>query len=72
MDLRDIVRAAEDQGFRVERTKRGHIVIYPPDKRFQPVNFSGTPGDQRSIRNGLAKLRQVGFVWPWAGRERKQ
>src|SRR5207248_9319224 len=34
-----------------ERTKRGHVVIYPPDKRFPPVVFSGTPGDQRSIKN---------------------
>jgi hypothetical protein len=72
MDLRDITRAAEDQGFRVERIKRGHVVIYPPDKRFPPVVFSGTPGDQRSIRNGLARLRQAGFIWPWAGRREKK
>jgi len=72
MDLRDIVKAAEDQGFRIERTKRGHLSIYPPDKRFPPVIFSGTPGDQRSIKNGLAKLRQAGFIWPWAGRREKK
>lgn len=64
MDQRGIEKAAREQGFRVERTKKGHPVFYPPDPRKGPVYGSGTPGDQRSIRNLLAKLRQAGLIYP--------
>lgn len=64
MDLRDIEEAAREQGFRVGRTKRGHSVFYPPDPQSGPVFGSGTPGDQRSLRNLLAQLRRAGFDWP--------
>jgi hypothetical protein len=56
MDLRDIVEAAEGQGFRVELSKKGHIIFYPPDKSKSPVVASGTTSDVRSIRNLLARL----------------
>jgi hypothetical protein len=68
MDLRDVVRAAQEQGFRVGRTEKGHWVFYSPDTTFSPVYFSGTPSDQRAIKNLIGKLRQAGLVWPWAGR----
>ncbi len=64
MDLRDIEKAAREQGFRVERTKKGHPVFYPPDPKKNPVYGSGTPSDHRSIRNLLAELRRAGLVWP--------
>lgn len=71
MDIRDIVTAAEEQGFRVERTSKGHWAFWPPDKAQGPVYFSGTPSDQRAIRNLIGKLRRAGFIWPWAGRIKK-
>jgi hypothetical protein len=64
MDLQEIEDAARAQGFIIDRTARGHIRFTPPDKGKEQVVFSGTPGDQRAIRNGLARLRRQGFVWP--------
>jgi hypothetical protein len=64
MDLRDIEKAAKEQGFKVGRTKKGHPVFTPPDPTKGVIYGSGTPSDVRSIRNLLAKLRQAGLVWP--------
>jgi hypothetical protein len=64
MDLRDIVEAAEDQGFRVELSKKGHVIFYSPDKSVSPVVAAGTTSDVRSIRNLLARLRGAGLVYP--------
>ena len=71
MDLGDVVQAARDQAFRVGRTEKGHWLFYSPDRGYSPVYFSGTPSDQRSIKNLISKLRQSGLVWPWAGRIKK-
>jgi hypothetical protein len=72
MNIRDVVSAAEDQGFRVSKTQRGHWQFLPPDRSIAPIFFSGTPSDQRAILNLLGKLRRAGFIWPWAGRIKKQ
>jgi hypothetical protein len=64
MNLRDIEDAARAQGFIVSRTKQGHPKFIPPDPSKEIVVFSGTPSDRRSIKNGLARLRRQGFVWP--------
>lgn len=71
MDLRDIEQAAIEQGWRVERTKRGHPVFYPPDPDKGPIYGSGTPSDRRSIRNLLAKLKSAGLIWPWTATQRR-
>ncbi|HXF73985.1 MAG TPA: hypothetical protein VNO79_15420 [Actinomycetota bacterium] len=68
-DIRDIVKAAEEQGFRVERTRKGHWVFYSPDTTKNPVYHSGTPGDRRAIDNLIADLRWAGLVWPPRGRK---
>jgi predicted RNA binding protein YcfA (HicA-like mRNA interferase family) len=49
-DIKDIVKAAKDQGFRVERTKKGHWVFYSPDTSKKPVYHAGTPSDPASDR----------------------
>ena len=72
MDLRDIVKAAEEQGWNVAVSKKGHPLFVPPDKRFAQIPFSGTPGDVRAIRNLISRMRQAGFIWPWAGRIKKK
>ncbi len=61
MDIKDIIRQAQDQGFRVERTGKGHWMFFPPDKTKGPVIFSGTPSDWRSWRNSLQRLIRAGF-----------
>jgi hypothetical protein len=64
MDLPKTARAAAAQGWRVERTARGHWQFWPPDKTEGPCVGSGTPGDVRAIRNLLACLKRKGFHWP--------
>ena len=65
MDLRKIVKAAKEQGWEVGKTKKGHWEFVPPDATKQIVIGSGTPGDQRAIKNLLAELKRQGFIWPW-------
>ncbi len=72
MDIRKIEKAAREQGWRVERTKKGHWRFIPPDPNKKIVLGSGTPGDQRAIRNLLANLKREGFIWPWPPRKGKE
>ncbi|GAB3174297.1 hypothetical protein GCM10027059_46330 [Myceligenerans halotolerans] len=61
-DLRKIVKALEAQGFEVDVTARGHIVVSRNGQLI--ATFSGTASDWRSIRNSLAPLKRAGFRWP--------
>ena len=55
---RKLRRALEDQGWRVERTKRGHWRCYAPDGEHL-VHLADTPSDRRSINNALSKASGV-------------
>lgn len=68
MDLKRIIGAAKDQGWREERTTKGHLRLVPPDRTKPACVFSGTPGDVRAIRNFLAACRRSGLVWPPPGK----
>jgi hypothetical protein len=72
MNLRDIEKAAREQGWRVEQTSKGHPVFYPPDPSRPAIIASGTPGDQRSLNNLLSRLKGAGLRWPWTARERRE
>ena len=61
-EMKEIVKALEEQGFEVRTTKRGHVAVYR-DGRFV-VMFAGTPSDWRGMRNGIVKARRHGFRWP--------
>jgi len=62
-DLRKILKALEEQGFTVERTKGGHWLVRNPEGR-AVATIAGTTSDHRSMRNVLTYLRRAGFVWP--------
>jgi hypothetical protein len=64
MDLRDLVKAAKRQRWRIDTTTSGHVRFTPPDPTKKACVFPGTPSDQRAIRNFLSQLRRQGFVWP--------
>lgn len=66
MDFDAIRRAAEAQGWQVERTKGRHWRFTPPDKTKRLVVTGGTPSDLRAIRNFLADLRRQGFQYATA------
>jgi predicted RNA binding protein YcfA (HicA-like mRNA interferase family) len=72
MDLRDIERAAQEQGWEVGRTGKGHPRFVPPDKTKRIVVGSGTPSDWRALRNLLADLKREGFIWPWPPKRKKE
>ena len=61
-DLKKIVKALKAQGFDVEQTKRGHVIV-SRDGRFVCA-FAGTPSDWRGIKNSIAAARRAGFRWP--------
>lgn len=61
-DLKKIVEALRKQGFTVEVTSKGHVMVFRDGALV--VTFSGTASDWRSLKNGLAKARRAGFEWP--------
>ena len=63
-DTKRILEALEEQGWRVEETKKRHYMAYPPDKAQGPVSLGSTPSDWRSLRNALSLLKRRGFRWP--------
>lgn len=58
--LRELERVAERAGWRVDRTRSGHVMFRAPDGHGQ-VLVSGTPEDPRAMRNALADLRRAGL-----------
>lgn len=61
-DMKKLMAALEAQGFTVERTSRGHLMVYRGETLV--VTFSGTASDWRAMKNGIAKARRFGFRWP--------
>ena len=61
-DLKKILQAAEKQGWKVERTKKGHWQLFAPDG-VNIVTVSGTPGGAKAIQYIVSDLRRFGFVW---------
>jgi hypothetical protein len=72
VDLRDLEKAARQQGWRVDRTTKGHPRFWPPDRSKPAIVFSGTPSDWRAIRNFISRLRSNGFIWPPEGKGKKR
>jgi hypothetical protein len=59
-DLKEIARAAENQGWRIVRRRGGHLAFYAPDGK-HIVHSSATPSDYRATANLVAELRKHGF-----------
>ncbi len=62
-DIRDIIRGAVDQGWRVEEITDGWA-FYPADRTQRPIIWHRTPSDQRAYRNFKSLMRRAGFRWP--------
>lgn len=60
-DMKRVRRAAEQQGWRVEDTRGGHVKFLSPDRTKSPVIGPGTPSDHRAWLNFLAELRRAGL-----------
>jgi len=61
-ELKEVIKAAQSQGWRVEETKKGHQMFYAPDG-VHTVLAAGTSGGGKGMHNLIAKLRSYGFVW---------
>lgn len=61
-DLKKIVKALREQGFDVEVTRKGHLMVYRDGRLV--TTFSGTASDWRGMKNALAYARRAGFRWP--------
>jgi hypothetical protein len=57
-----IEQIALSQGWRVERTEKGHWRFIPPDKSKRIVVLPGTSVSRSGVRNALADLRRSGLV----------
>lgn len=55
-----IARAAEQQGYRTKRTRKGWVV-YGKDGKSSVV-FHATPSDCRAAKNLRADLKRIGVV----------
>jgi hypothetical protein len=61
-DFSALVKEAEGQGWRVQRTKKGHWRLLAPDG-VGIVIAAGTPSDRRGFDNTVASMRRYGFIW---------
>jgi hypothetical protein len=61
-EVKEIIRAARRQEWRVKTTKRGHVQFFAPDGE-SIVTSSGTPSDPRALANLIAQLRKYEFDW---------
>lgn len=57
-DLQQLFKEAESQGWEIRRAKR-HIKLVAPDGGF--VFTSGTPTDNRAVKNIRSTMRKKGF-----------
>jgi hypothetical protein len=58
---KELFRAAKKQGWTIERTRKGHVKLCPPEIKYPCVVTSGTTSDVRSVRNLMSNLRQSGL-----------
>jgi predicted RNA binding protein YcfA (HicA-like mRNA interferase family) len=61
-DLKKLLSAAQEQGWRIELGKGGHFKLYAPDGVGR-VTMSSTPSDRRALNNAIAQMRRFGFEW---------
>lgn len=55
-DLKNLLTAAQKQGFEIAETKNGHVRVLWQKQCI--TIFAGTPSDVRSFKNSLAPLRR--------------
>lgn len=58
--LKELVRKASEQGWRVEKGHRNHLKWFSPDGQHLIVCGS-TESDHRALHNTVSRLRRAGF-----------
>lgn len=60
-EVKEIVKAAEKQGWRVAEKKKGYALYDPSGEHMEMLHK--TPSDHRGLRNSVARMRKHGFEW---------
>ena len=60
-EIKVLIKALEDQGWRVEQTRGGHYKAWPPEKSRKMVTMPATPSDHRSMKNTIRDLKHSGY-----------
>jgi hypothetical protein len=61
-EIKELLAAAQKQGWRVEIGRGGHYKLFSPDGKCL-VTMSSTPSDRHAIDNTVARMRRCGFKW---------
>jgi hypothetical protein len=61
-ELKEIFKAAAEQGWHVKDLRSGHKMLLAPDG-VNKVTAPGSPSARSSIDHLLADLRRYGFEW---------
>lgn len=61
-ELREILKAAESNGWRVEERSDGYM-LFPADPSQSPIKLHRTPSDRRTLANTTAELKRRGLRW---------
>lgn len=59
-DWKKLMKEAENQGWRIVRTKSDHFKWFSPDGKTLAVSGS-TTSDRRALKNHISTLRKGGF-----------
>lgn len=70
--IKEVSKAAEEQGWTVNITKKNQYQFIPPDPNQQIVMAAGTASDYRALDNVIARLKRSGFLWPWDDKAKEQ
>lgn len=58
-EVRELVKAAKRQGWRVKQTKEGYLLLDPSGRHKELLHQ--TPSDPRGLRDSLSRMRRFGF-----------
>lgn len=60
----EVIKIAEENNWKVSRTKKGHFKFISPDKSQPIIHLSGTPSDAKTYICSIAQLRRHGLPVP--------
>jgi hypothetical protein len=60
-EVRELVKVAKKQGWRVKQTKKGYLLHDPSGLHKETLHK--TPSDPRGLRDSLSRMRRFGFEW---------
>lgn len=60
-ELAELFKLAEDQGWTVEWTKKGHVRLTPNDPNMPTIFAASTPSDWRGVKNMKSRMKRAGL-----------